>query len=109
MHSQLYLSGRLAVNPEVFATKKNKPWIKLLLETRLVRETSPGQFQSESVILPVSFFSREAEVKGLRRGDPLTVGVHLYGTRFESDSGTKYGCQLLADQVFEPLRQEVHP
>ena len=61
MHSQIYLSGKLAANPEVFATKKNKPWIKLLLETLLVRETSPGQFQSESVILPVSFFSREAE------------------------------------------------
>ena len=108
MHSQLYLSGRLAANPEVFATKKNKLWVKLLLETQLVRETSAGQFQSENVTLPVSFFAREAEaVRELVRGDSLTVGAHLYGTRFESDSCIKYGCQIVADQVFVSLREEV--
>jgi single-stranded DNA-binding protein len=110
MISQIYLSGRVVAQPELGQTKKGKPMVRLLLETELVRETSPGQFQSEIVVLPVSFFSREAQsVSSLRKGNPLTVGAHLYGTKFESDNGTKYGCQIVTDQVFEPLRQEVHP
>ena len=72
----------------------------MLLETELIRATSQG-IQSETVILPVSLFSREAEaVKDLRRGDPLTVGVHLYGTKFEGlDGAVKHGCQVVADEV----------
>lgn len=100
MTSQLYLSGRLARNPEPGTTKKGKLWVKVLLESSLVRETRPGELQTESVTVPVSFFSRPAEqVKNLKTGDTLTVGCHLYGTRFEGDSGTKHGVQLIADVV----------
>jgi single-stranded DNA-binding protein len=101
MHSQLYLSGKLAAFPETGRTKNDKDWIRLLLETQLVREVRAGELQSESVILPISCFSREAQaVKHLQRGDPLVVGGHLYGTRFQTPQGeTKYGVQLVCDQV----------
>jgi hypothetical protein len=66
LHSQLYLSGRLASNP-------------------------------------ISCFAYSAEkVKTLARGAAITVGAHLYGTKFEGDQGTKYGVQLIADTVFRP-------
>jgi single-stranded DNA-binding protein len=89
MHSQLYLCGRLIGNPELGRTKKGKLWVKVLLETQLVRETRPEEIQSESVVLPISFFSAPAEsVKDLKAGDALTVGGHLYGSEFKTDFGT---------------------
>jgi single-stranded DNA-binding protein len=100
VHSQLYLSGRLSANPELAQTKKGKLWIRLLLETELVRTSGQG-IQSETVVLPISLFSREAEaVKDLRSGDVLMVGCHLYGTKFEgSDGAVKHGCQIVTDEV----------
>ena len=81
MHSQIYLTGHLADNPEIGETRKGRLFVKILLEAEVVRETRPGEFQAESCILPVSCFSEPAEtVKALRRGDQLTVGAHLYGT-----------------------------
>ena len=105
MTSQLYLSGRLAGNPEIGATKKGRLWVKLLLETELIRaDGRAGGFQAESILLPVSFFSLEAEaVRDLKAGDSLVVGCHLYGTRFKNDAGTKYGVQLIADTVLRRL------
>jgi single-stranded DNA-binding protein len=102
MHSQLYLVGRLADNPEIGETKKGRLFVKILLETESVREIRPGEFQAENYILPISLFSQPAEtVKGLRRGDQLTVGAHLNGTEYKPDSGpTKRGVQLVADIVF---------
>jgi single-stranded DNA-binding protein len=109
LHSQLYLTGRLAGPPELGTTKKGKLWVKLLLETELVRQTQPGDFQTESVTVPISFFSRPAEqVKNLARGAALTVGAHLYGTKFESDQGIKYGVQLIGDVVFTNSKGD-HP
>jgi hypothetical protein len=85
MHSQLYLSGRLAVDPEILRTRKDKLMVKVILETELVPPTTEGNYQSESVTLPVSFFTRETEaVRDCRRGDYLAVGCHLYGTEFKA-------------------------
>jgi single-stranded DNA-binding protein len=101
MHSQLYLTGKTAASPEVGTTKSGKDWIRLLLEVRQVRETRPDEFQVESVILPISCFSREASaVKNLRPGDPVIIGVHLSGTHYRPPDGQpKYGVQLIADVV----------
>jgi single-stranded DNA-binding protein len=101
LQSQLYLTGRLAGPPELGTTKKGKLWVKLLVETELVRQTQPGEFQTESVTVPISFFSRPAEqVKNLTSGATITVGAHLYGTKFENGGVTKHGVQLVADAVF---------
>jgi hypothetical protein len=62
MTSQLYLTGRLAANPEAATTRKGKLWIKLLLETEFVREPKPGEFQTESVTIPISCFAYSAEL-----------------------------------------------
>src|SRR5262249_36842349 len=95
-------SGRLASSPELAQTKKGRLWVRLLLETEFVRPTGSGGFQSELVVLPISLFSYEAEaVKDARKGDYLSIGCHLYGTKFESENGIKYGCQIVADQVFQ--------
>jgi single-stranded DNA-binding protein len=110
MTSQLYLSGKLQGNPELLRTKKDRLMVKVLLETSLTRETRPGELQTESVTLPITLFSAPAEAaKDLRAGDTVVVGVHLYGTRFESDSGIKYGCQIIADQIFQTQRKESSP
>src|SRR5215472_14025564 len=103
MHCQLYLSGRLAVDPEILRTRKDKLMVKVILETELVRPTTEGNYQSESVTLPVSFFNREAEaVRDCRRGDYLAVGCHLYGTEFKAPDGTvKRGVQIIADQILQ--------
>jgi single-stranded DNA-binding protein len=107
LHSQLYLSGRLVGQPELGTTKKGKLWVKLLVETELVRETQPGELQTESVTVPISFFLYPAEqVKNLVRGTAITVGVHLYGTKFASDGGTKHGVQLIADAVFTNSKKD---
>jgi single-stranded DNA-binding protein len=102
MHSQLYLSGRLAGNPELAQTKKGKLFVKLVLETSLIRETRPGETQTESVSLPITLFAGPAEqVKELHKGDPLTLGAHLYGTEFQAGDGVvKRGVQIIADAVF---------
>jgi single-stranded DNA-binding protein len=107
MHCQLYLSGRLTDNPEIGETKKGRLWVKLLVEADLVRETKPGEFQSENIILPVSCFSEPAETaKALQRGDQLTIGGHLYGTEFKPEGGmVKRGIQLVADYVFLPAKK----
>ena len=100
MISQLYLAGRLAAAPEISQTKKGGLQVRLLLETELVRNGSGG-LASESVVLPVSLFSREAEaVKTLLHGDSLTLGCHLYGTRFEAPDGrVSHGVKIVADDV----------
>jgi single-stranded DNA-binding protein len=100
--AQLYLQGRLLSNPEISETKKGRLMVRLLLATQLVRETRPGEYQTESVTLPVLFFSQPAEqVKTLKARDTLTVGAHLYGTKFESaDGSVKHGVQIIADTVF---------
>ena len=101
IQSQLYLQCRLAGNPEILETKTGKPMVQLLLVTQSVRESRPGEYQSESVTLPVLFFSGPAEqVKALKAGDQLSVGCHLYGTRFEGAEGTKHGVKIVADAVF---------
>jgi len=101
MTSQIYLQGHLLGNPESATTKRGKLWLKVLLETSLIRETRPGELQSETVTIPISFFARPAEqVKNLKAGDSLVVACRLCGTKFESDAGTKHGVVLVADKVF---------
>jgi hypothetical protein len=103
MQSQLYLQGRLLGNPEVRETRKGKLMVKALLETVFFREASPGQVQAEHVTLPILFFSQPATaVKDLKAGASLTIGAHLYGTRFQPDgvAEVKHGIQLVADAVF---------
>jgi hypothetical protein len=82
--------------------------VRILLETELVRATTPGNYQSESVTLPVSFFSREAEeVRDAQPGDYLVIGAHLYGTRFEaSDGGIRHGVQIIADRILQGLTHQ---
>jgi single-stranded DNA-binding protein len=109
--SQIYLSGRLAAAPEIGTTRAGKSLVRILLETSLVRETRPGELQSELVVLPMSCFAREAEVaRNLVRGDPITVGAHLYGTRFETPSGeVKHGVQLTVDTILSAGGMLRHP
>jgi single-stranded DNA-binding protein len=109
MHSQIYVAGRLISNPEIGLTKKGKPWVKLLIETELVRaDGRSGAYQVEQIILPINCFSQEAEaVKDLCRGDPVVAGCHLYGTRFETQVGeVKHGVQLIADTVYRHQGRE---
>ena len=98
--SQLYLNGRLVADPERGQTKKGHLQVKILLATELVRKDGSG-FQAENVTLPVSFFGLEAEaVQGLVRGDWVTLGAHLYGTKYEAPDGrVSHGCRIVADQV----------
>jgi single-stranded DNA-binding protein len=102
MHSQLYLTGRLVSNPELSETKKGRLRAKLVLETNFARETRPGEYQTEVVVLPIQLFSLPAEqVKDLKEGDVLTVGAHVYGPEFQPPDGiVKRGIQLIADAVF---------
>ena len=97
--SQLYLNGRLVADPERGQTKKGHLQVRLLLETELVRKDGSG-FQTENVVLPVVLFGHEAEaVQNLTQGDLVTLGVHLYGTRFEAPDGrVSHGCRVVADQ-----------
>jgi len=77
--------------------------VRLLLETELIRCTTSGNYQSESVTIPVRFFSREAEaVRNARPNDYLTIGCHLYGTEFKAPDGiVKRGVQIIADQILQ--------
>src|SRR5215831_13700563 len=100
MISQLYLSGSLAADSELGQTKKGHLQVKILLATELVRKDGTG-LQVENVTLPVSFFGPEAEaVQNLVRGDFITVGAHLYGTKYEAPDGrVTHGCRVVADNV----------
>jgi single-stranded DNA-binding protein len=101
MTSQIYLRGRLSDNPELSQTKNGKLRVKILLSTQLLREKPPGEVQSESITLPVTFFSSPAEVvKELKRGAEITVGAHLYGTEFQDGNTVRHGVQITADVVF---------
>jgi single-stranded DNA-binding protein len=94
------LSGSLAADPELGQTKKGHLQVKILLATELVRKDGTG-FQVENVVIPISLFSREAEaVQNLAQGDLVTIGAHLYGTRFEAPDGrVSHGCRVVADNV----------
>jgi single-stranded DNA-binding protein len=101
MHSQLYLSGRLLNNPEINTTKRGHAWVKLLLETELVKSDGRGGLTQETIIVPLSCFGHPAStVKNLKAGDMLTVGCHLYGSRYQSEAGIKHGIQLVVDAVY---------
>ena len=102
MQSQIHPSGRLVAQPELLQTKNGKLMVRVLLETELVRPAAQGG-QAEGVVLPVSFFRREAEaVRECQRRDSLVVGAHLYGTEFKAPDGTvKRGVQIIADQVLQ--------
>jgi single-stranded DNA-binding protein len=102
MHSQLYLTGRLVSNPELSETKKGKLRVKLILETSLARETRPGEYQTESVVLPIQLFSLPAEqVRDLKQGDEVMIAAHVYGTEYQPPDGViKRGVQIIADAVF---------
>jgi hypothetical protein len=116
MHSQLYLTGKLASEPETGTSRKNnKPWVRLLLETELIREPRPTEFQVETVLLPLSCFAWPAEVaRSLHRGDSVLAGTHLVGTEFKTEDGTiRRGLQLIADSVVllrqRPAKSESNP
>jgi single-stranded DNA-binding protein len=100
MTSQLYLAGRLIAAPELSQTKKGHLQVRILVETELVRNGSGG-LVSETVVLPVSLFSRQADaVKDLSQGDFLTLGIHLYGTKYEAPDGrVSHGVKIVADDV----------
>jgi single-stranded DNA-binding protein len=102
MRSEIYLTGRLAGDPEISQTKKGKPWIKLLVETERVSSDGRGGLETVWTILPVSCFSGEAQAaKDLQRGDSVTVACHLSGTSFAPAEGSvKYGVSIIADQIF---------
>jgi single-stranded DNA-binding protein len=101
MTNSIYLSGRLVFKPELRKTKNDRDWCRILVEFSSTREVRPSEFVSETTIVPVDCFAQCAErVKGLKAGDQLTVGCHLYGTKFESDQGTRHGVQLIADVVY---------
>ena len=107
MHSQVYLSGRLASNRELEITKKGHFRLRLLLET-FVRPIGRGGYQAEQVILPINCFAREVElVKDLKPGDSLTGGCHLYSSRYETNEGVaKYEVQLTADVFYRNRNTE---
>jgi hypothetical protein len=107
MTSQIYLHGRLQGNPEIASTKKGAPWIRLLLETELHRPDGRSSVQTETVVLPISCFSREAEAaRDLTADEPIVVGAHLYGTQFELTGGEiRRGVVIVADALLAPLRK----
>jgi hypothetical protein len=101
MHSQLYLSGRLLGNPEINTSKKGSPWVKILLETELVKSDGRSGLTQETIIVPSNCFGHPAStVKHLKAGDILTVGAHLYDSQYQSEAGTRYGIQLVVDEVY---------
>ena len=109
MIASIYLSGRVSGNHEFRETKKGGLWLKLFLEVESVRPDGRGGVKTETTVLPISFFSREAEaVKDLRQGAWILVGVHLAGTEFTSPDGSvKRGVQLTASSVhFPPAERE---
>ena len=101
MQNQIYLRGRIVGNPELSQTKKGRLWVKLLLETSVVREIRPGVLESESTSVPISFFARPAEqVKDLHSGEELMVGAYLNGTEFRNGDTVRHGVSVTADVVF---------
>jgi single-stranded DNA-binding protein len=108
MTGLIYLQGRLVFNPEKRQTKNAKLWVRLLLEVAITREARPGEFVTEQTVLPINCFAHCAQqVKDLQPGDPVTVGAHLSGTKFDTSEGTKYGVQLVAEKVFLSAAKEV--
>jgi single-stranded DNA-binding protein len=111
MHSQLHISGRLLSNPEISTTKKGHPWVRLLLETELVKGDGRSGHTAETLVLPLSCFGRQAEtVKDLHAGNTLTAGCHLYGTKYEGQDGAvKHGIQLVADTIYIDRKPPPNP
>jgi single-stranded DNA-binding protein len=102
--SQIHIGGKLVSEPEVSRTKKDKLFVRLLIQTELVRQPQPGEFQAERTFVPIGCFSSEAETaKALHRGDTVFAGAHLYGTSFDLPNGqVKRGLQLIADYLITP-------
>jgi single-stranded DNA-binding protein len=111
MIAVIYLSGRVSGNHEFRETKKGGLWLKLFLEIESVRPDGRGGVKTETSILPISCFSREAEaVKDLRNGAWVLIGVHLAGTEFTSPDGSiKRGVQLTANSVHLPPPRKETP
>src|SRR5260221_12536010 len=102
--SQIHFGGKLVSEPEISRTKKDKLFVRLLLQVEIVRQPQPGEFQTETTFIPISYFSREAErAQSLHRGDTIFCGGHLYGTSYDlSDGRVKRGLQLTADYLVIP-------
>jgi single-stranded DNA-binding protein len=101
MSPLIFLSGSLIFKPELKETRNGKPWARILLEVESTREARKGEFVTETTIMPINCFALCcAQVKDLQRGDALTISCRLTGTKFESDSGTKYGVQLVGEKAF---------
>ncbi len=105
---QIYIQGKLISEPEISRTKKDKLFVRLLVEVELVRQPQPGEFQTETTFIPIACFSGEAETaKGLHRGDTIFCGCHVYGTAYEPPGGSvKRGLQLIADFLVIPERSQ---
>src|SRR5258708_26009895 len=103
---QIYIQGKLISEPEISRTKKDKLFVRLLIEVELVRQPQPGEFQTETTFIPISCFSREAErAQSLHRGDTIFCGCHVYGTAYDLPNGcVKPGLQLISDCLFIPKR-----
>jgi hypothetical protein len=98
---QFFSQGGFFFKPEIKQTKNGRDWCRILVEFTSARETRPGEFVSETTVVPVNCFAACAErVKGLKVGDHLTVGCRVTGTKFRADDGDRYGVQLVAEQVF---------
>jgi hypothetical protein len=82
-----------------------KPIAKLLVE-----EDVCDSQQSVANILPVVLFGRVAvRAAELKQGDRVTIACRLSGTRFTTPAGeTRYGCQLIAEQLFLAAVGEAH-
>jgi single-stranded DNA-binding protein len=102
--SQIHIGGKLIAEPEVIRTKKNKLFVRLLVEVELVRQPQPGEFQTETTFVPVACFAREAETaKALHRGNTIFCGCQVYGTAYDLPDGrVKRGLQLIADYLVIP-------
>src|SRR5258708_37720718 len=105
---QIYIQGKLISEPEISRTKKDKLFVRLLVEVELVRQPQPGEFQTETTFIPITCFSREAETaKVLHRGDTIFCGCHVYGTAYDLPDGrVKRGLQLIADYLVIPEDSE---
>lgn len=107
MIAPIYISGKLASEPEAGETKKGKLLVRFLIRTDQVRLLA-GSSQIEEITVPVIAFARCAEaVRGLREGDSVTVKCHWNPTRFEmGDGSVKHGLQIVSDNV---LLEGVNP
>ncbi len=99
MLNQIILVGRLVSDPELFQTESGKKVSKIVLAVPRSYKNSEGEYETDFIGCKLWQAIAQNTTDYCKKGDLVGVKGRLQNFHYESEDGTKYLTEVVADKV----------